>query len=142
MRIRDVKPVCFFKEAKPCGSLIEKSDFLSGWFVGIWKRPNVQFCPSRCSPLGLTSVCRLVRTMFATRFKGTKLSFSFALTIKYLVINHRDAFFEDKKPALMQKCVSLPSFTGLVNCKKNFKCLWQEVKPCLEEKKSSGYHAK
>lgn len=26
--------------------------------------------------------------------------------------------FEDKKPALMQKCVSLPSFTELVDCQK------------------------
>jgi len=53
-----------------------------------------------------------------SELQGTKLSFSFAPTIKSLVINRLGAFFEDKKPALMQKCVSLPSFTELVDCQK------------------------
>ena len=53
-----------------------------------------------------------------SELQGTKLSFSFASTIKSLVINRLGAFFEDKKPALMQKCVSLPSFTELVDCQK------------------------
>lgn len=35
------------------------------------------------------------------------------------MINRLGAFFEDKKPALMQKCVSLPSFTELVDCQKH-----------------------